>query len=111
MSLRPTFARAAALMTRVGGDVVSYQFREEGGAPLAVPAVFREPENGELGGFEGRGKASVRVEAMIAAVDLAPGRPQRGDFIGLGSEKGWKVETVEQDPTGAFFILGLARQD
>jgi hypothetical protein len=110
MSLRPTFARAAALMTRVGGDAISYQHKT-GGPPFTIQAVFRQPENGDLSGMDGRGKASVRVEAMIAMVDIAPGRPVRGDLIGLGSEKGWKVETIEQDATESFYILGLARQD
>jgi hypothetical protein len=97
-------------MTRVGGDAVTYT-QKAGGLPLTIQAVFRRPENVDLSGMEGRGKASVRVEAMIAMVDLAPARPVRGDLIALGSERSWKVETIDQDSTESFYILGLARQD
>jgi hypothetical protein len=110
MSLRPVFARAAAVMARVGGETVTYMFKQ-GGPPLTFQAVFRQPEDAELGNFGRTGKASVRVMAIITAADVAPGRPERGDLIAIGSEKGWKVETVDQDGTEAFFTLGLSRQD
>jgi hypothetical protein len=109
MSLRAVFARAAQAMTQVGGEIVTYEFKQ-GGPLISARAVFSQPEEADVG-FGRSGKASVRVEAMITAADLAPGRPQKGDLIAAGAEKGWRVETVRQDPTEAFFMLGLARQD
>jgi hypothetical protein len=110
MSLRPVFARAASALTRVGGELVTYQFRQ-GGPALTVRVVFSQPEEPVSIGMPRTGKASVRVAATVAASDLAPGRPERGDLIGLGSEKGWKVDGVEQDPSTAFYTLALLRQD
>jgi hypothetical protein len=110
MSLRPIFARAAAVMTKVGGEAVSYQFRQ-GGPALAVQVIFSQPEDADGMSFGRTGKSSVRVEAVVTAAALAPGRPERGDLIAIGSEKGWRVEAVTQDASEAFFTLGLVRQD
>lgn len=110
MSLRPVFARGALALTRVGGEVATYQQRQ-GGPAFTVRAVPSQPENTDAAGFMRTGRASVSARFMIAAADIAPSRPEKGDLIAFGGEKGWKVETVDQDPTEAFYTLGLSRQD
>jgi hypothetical protein len=110
MSLRSAFSLAAVAMTQAGGEIVSYQQRM-GGPPLTLHAVFVYPEDVGFSGMGTAGRATVRVEALIAASDIAPGRPEVGDLIAIGGEKGWRVGSVRQDATGALFTLGLARQD
>jgi hypothetical protein len=79
-------------MARVGGEVVTYQHRQ-GGPTFMARAVFSQPEDTDGAAFMRAGKASVRVQAVIAAAEIAPGRPEKGDMIAIGSEKAWKVET------------------
>lgn len=96
--------------SELGRDAV-YAFKQ-GGPEFPVRLVLStlEDSDGALS-FGSPGKASIRVEAMIPASAVAPGRPAKGDLIGLGTERGYRVETVRQDSRGVSYILGLARQD
>jgi len=103
-------ARRDLAASDLGVDAL-YQFKQ-GGPPFPVRLIISAPEDnqGRLG-FGSPGKATIRVEATIAAAAIAPGRPAKGDLLGVGHERGYRVETVEQDVRGASFILGLLRQD
>jgi hypothetical protein len=88
---------------------VSYQFAGGGPSLPDVPLIFTEVEEEAEGPGGGRIMA-IRTEAIVTAAVLAPGRPQKGDLIGLGATGGWRVASVRQDARGVRFILGLGRQ-
>lgn len=102
-------AREDMAASELGVDA-EYEMKE-GGPGFPVRLILSQPEGGGLMAFGAGGKSSVRVEAVIAASAFGPGRPARGDRIGIGSEKAWRVETIRQDTRGTAYTLGLARQD
>lgn len=105
------WARAAQQLVRAPGSTeVTYYFKGTS-IPRNLRGTFSQPEVEAAGSFGRTGKLSVAVELTICAADVAPGRPEKDDLVGVGSEKGFRVETVRQDDEGVSFILGLRRQD
>ncbi|ONG56972.1 hypothetical protein BKE38_05095 [Pseudoroseomonas deserti] len=109
-------ARRDLAASALGVDAV-YQYKGSS-TPFPVRLIFSQAENSGMRGFDTPGKGAVRTEAVITDASLNPfsgygpkARPQPGDLIGLGTEKGWKVATVEADARGISYTLTLARQD
>lgn len=104
------WARAAARMARgVGSVEASYQFVE--GGPSKAVRLIPSQEEASAGAQFGRpgSSATVRVMTLVAA-EIAPGRPQKNDLVGLGTEGGWRVEKAVEDAERATFTLWLRRQ-
>jgi hypothetical protein len=95
-------AAASALARSVLGCEARYTPRE-GGPGLALRVVVSRPEDLALGLG---GAVAPAVEAMVpAALGF---RPARGDTLEVGADR-YRVESVQQDATGASWRLTLAR--
>lgn len=110
------FARAALTMARRGGIKATYR-HAEGGPPFDVWLVRRLTQGST--GSPGRGRKTTRADFMIPTLCFGPSiAPQRGDLIGVDAAHalpdfsgGWRVEGGEHDPTGAYFLPDLLRQE